>query len=280
MDIDLTKPETFDSGIRFPKLALKKDETARINIMSTKGISVSLTHWIDKIGYVHCHAKAEDFGKLREIERNGGDPDSCLMCRMAQENGAVVKLPASRFAAKVLRYRTDPAGNLMSSGLQYWFEIWLLSPKKFFTIIQMQKEWKNLSQHDITLTCTETQYYSMDIEIKRDAWWTKEKEAVIKYWKEEAGKYNLMECLGANLDDDVLKRRFAVISRRVMKASEPVSFDDGVVPSSGKPASTPEDFNTLLDEVDKPVEETNSEEPKSKIEKEVDLFDDILGESV
>jgi len=140
MQVDLTKPESFETGARFPKLELKKDETARICILSNKGIEVALTHWVTRVGYVHCLAKTEKFSDLRETERNGGNPEQCILCRYATETKGIVSPPLRHFAAKVLRYRTDANGNMPSSGLQYWFEIWVFSNKKFSSIIQMQKE--------------------------------------------------------------------------------------------------------------------------------------------
>lgn len=212
------------SGLRFPKLELKKDEAARVCPLSPK-FEVAITHWVTKLGYVHCFAKADTWEQLVSIERDGGKPEECLLCSMALRNDTkdIVGLPNKRMATHALRYKTDMRGNLLGGQFSYYLEVWLLGNKKFRELQNLRKEWGNLQNHDLELICTEAKYQNFDITLKKEALWNKDKavkEAVINYFKEEAAKYELRKCLGEEIDMETLKRRFEVIRRRMSPETE------------------------------------------------------------
>jgi len=219
------KDETVQStGLRFPKLELKKDEVGRVCPLSPK-FEATITHWVTKLGYVHCFAKADTWEQLVAIERDGGKPDECLLCEMAlrADTKEIVQLPNKRMATYALRYKTDMRGNLLGGQLSYYLEIWLLGNKKFRELQNLRKEWGNLQNHDLEIICTEAKYQNFDITLKKEALWNKDKvvkQAVIEYFKAEAVKYDLRKCLGDEIDIDTLKRRFEVIRRRMSPEAE------------------------------------------------------------
>jgi len=215
MEIDVEKPDQYQTGVVFPKLELRADEKARVNVLSLKKWEIALTHWVDRMGYVHCLYPFKTVKELIEVESDYGKPEDCILCKKSADGNKHVGLPSRRYAVRVLRYKTDVQGNpVATGGLQYWMEIWILGPKKFSQVIEKWKEWGNLAKHDLALHCTEAKYQNMDIDIKKDALWIAEKDKVVAYWKSEADKYNLMECLGAKVPKEILERRFAMMSRR------------------------------------------------------------------
>lgn len=235
MDLANAKPE---GRVEFPRLMLKKDETARICILSTKDWEVSLRHFINGVGYVHCHAMkdAKDEVDLLRIEEEGGNPEKCLMCKMSlQQEGGPVSRPYRRFALRVLRYGTDPSGRLPQGALKFWMEIWIISNEKYRQIRRIVDEWGKLAEHDLSLTCSDAAYQKISIDVKKEAAWLKEKDAVVAYWKgpDGAGKYKLNECLGNDFDEETLRKRLNLVARRGTKVSSPVDLEEESIFSSG-----------------------------------------------
>lgn len=230
----------------FPKLELQKDEIARINMLTVKGWAVTVRHFVEGVGYVHCHAMSKLDSKdpnvllveLLKIQDEGGRPDDCLMCRMVDEGNEKVKAPRRQFAARVLRYKTDLRGNISERNLNYWLEIWLFDNKKYREIQQILREWggekkKDIGNHDIALSCTEANYQNMTIQPLKGAAWKTDAVGVEKYVKEEYPKYNLLDCLGQSIDEDALRRRFAQAQRKTEPAAPPdFPFDSPSTPSS------------------------------------------------
>lgn len=224
MKFDFKDEQVQHLGLRFPKLELKKDEVGRICPLSPK-FEVAITHWVTKLGYVHCFVEAKTWEELVAVERDGGKPEECLLCGMAlrADTKDIVGLPSKRMATYVLRYKTDMRGNLLGGQLSYYLEVWLLGNKKFRELQNLRKEWGNLQNHDLEIICTEAKYQNFDITLKKEALWNKDKvvkQAVIEYFKAEAVKYDLRSCLGDVIDIDTLKRRFEVIRRRISPEAE------------------------------------------------------------
>ena len=221
MRFDFKDEEVQDTGVRFPRVELKKDEIARICVISPY-FEATVRHWVTRMGYIHCHAKAESFQDLAQIERDAGRPEECIMCRMAMnpELEDVVRYPLRHFATYILRYHTDPRGGLLHGQLAYHLEIWLMGNKKYRELIRMQEEWGSLQQHDLELNCIEAKYQNFDISLKKEAYWLKHKEEVATYLKAEAAKYPLYDCLGETVDKETLKRRFESVRRRIFPDEE------------------------------------------------------------
>jgi hypothetical protein len=229
----------------FPKFELAKDEVARINLLSIKGWTTTVRHWVSRMGYVHCHASenlkpGEDLlTEMLKIEEEGGRPEECLMCKLSVEGNTNVGAPLRRFAARVLRYKTDTKGEVPRSGdLAFWLEIWLFDNRKYRKLNQIMREWGGdeligISQHDISITCDDQKYQNMTFQPMKNALWKAKEKEVIAYFKEEAVKYDLGVCLGNVIEPTALERRFAQIERRA-KTEDPVDF-----PYGGKPDSEP-----------------------------------------
>lgn len=210
-----------DVGLKFPKLDLKKDEIARGCIISPY-FEVTVRHWVNRVGYVHCHAlkTAKEFKDLLAIQRDGGKPEDCIMCDRAlrADTQDTVNLPTVHYATYFLRYHTNVRGEVLQGQLGYHLEVWLMGNKKYKEIQSLRKEWGSLQNYDIELNCVEAKYQNFDIGLKREALWSKvgkaEQKTIIEYVKAEIERYPLMSCLGEELTVDVLKRRFLIMERR------------------------------------------------------------------
>ena len=280
-----------EGGIDFPKLTLKKDEKARICIPSTKGWEVTVRHFVQGVGYVHCHALQNEDVKtpadLYKIQEEMGRPDDCIMCAMSAKGGERVGAPSRRFAIRVLRYKTDYDGKLSPGGLKYWLEIWIIDNRKFRELRGILEEWggkskDKINQHDLAMLCEDQKYQNMTITVKKEAAWMQDKEGVKAYLQQEAAKFDLMECLGAVMDKDALQRRFAIAERRTSREA-PVGLDEEDVVPGEKPeaekagaeakATSEEDIFEFKEEKEgkksgevPPVEEGKKEEDRDFLE--------------
>lgn len=274
MKVDVSKAPK-EGRAEFPKVDLKKDEVRRVCVLGTKGWEVTVRHYVRGLGYVHCLAakSADDVTGLLKIEDEGGRPDECILCKKANEGGDRVGLPYRRFAVRVLRYQTDFKGALEGGKLNYWMEIWIIDNYKYRQLRGILDEWGNLNKHDLALTCREAKYQNIDIDVKKDALWVKEKDAVLEYVKEEAAKYDLMECLGITMDDEALRRKLAIVERRSAPAT-PVELEpEDVLKTSPEISENPFDETTTDDG------QGSGEIPAATDEKEqksVDFIDDML----
>lgn len=258
-----------DTGVRFPKVDLKKDEIARVCVVSPY-FEVTVRHWVTRMGYLHCHAAADvkDFLELAKIEKDAGRPDLCGMCKMAinPDFKDIVGYPMRHFATYVLRYHTDVRGNLLHDQLAYHLEIWLMGNKKYRELISMQKEWGSLQTHDLELTCIEAKYQNFDISLKKASHWVVQKDQVVEYLKIETEKYPLFECLGEVVDKETLNRRFESARRRAFPDEE-ANLDSSVVPdvktAQGQPAPTVEDDSPFAS-LGEPVPPVVTEDEKKK----------------
>jgi len=231
-----------EGGQSFPKLFLDTNESARINLITTQGWEMTVRHWVDGIGHVHCLgiADAQTPLDLLRIEEEGGVPEKCVLCKEVEKKTPGVGLPLRRVGLRVLRYKTASDGTLTAGKLQYWMEIWIIDNWKYRQLLNIIEEWggekKEIFRHDLLLTCEDKKYQKISIAPKRDALWLRERDAVLSYFKEEAKKYDLFSCLGNSMSEEQLKRRLEVIRRR---GGFPVSE----APSAGEtPVETGESF--------------------------------------
>jgi hypothetical protein len=286
--MNMGKPEDYSSGAKFPKLQLQKDEVARICIMSNQDWEGALTHFVDKMGYIKCHAKYSTFSEMADIEKMFGKPEECPLCKMSLEGDKRVNAPTRRYATKVLRYITDIKGSPMTANgaLQYRIEVWLLAGKKFRQVLEKAKEWTDLRTHDLALLCTEAGFQQMDIDIKKDALWLKDKAGVGAFWKSEAPKINLEECLGDSVPVDILQRRFA-FGQRNKEVAAPAGMDDEVFSGadSSRGVSSPvssKELDNLFEGEDvkeTPAVKTSSKAPVKEPDDDKTL-EDIFGEDM
>ena len=278
-----------DVGVRFPKLDLKKDEVARVCAI-TPYFDVTIRHWVDRVGYVHCHGlkSAKSFADLVDMEKNP-KVEECVMCAMSlrQDTKDMVNLPMRHAATYVLRYHTDTRGNLLHGQLGYHLEVWLLSNKKYKEIISLQKEWGGLQHYDLELTCVDNKYKNFDIGLKKEALWEKSdkeiQKKIIAYVKEEIEKYPLTVCLGEDIPEEMLKRRFEVIRRKnypdedvdlgvSSMGSEELS--DSIVPQTTVPQDDPFRLTDTGGEIPSAV--TEEEKAKAQEPEKGSSLDDLI----
>jgi len=277
----------------FPKFELAKDEVARVNLLSIKGWVVTVRHWVKGVGYVHCHASeklepnTELLTNMLKIQEEGGRPEDCLMCKLHIDGNDRIGAPKRQFAARILRYKTDPAGGLPRSGdVSFWLEIWLFDGRKYRVIQKIMAEWGgddmvDISKHDIAITCTDQQYQNMTLQpLKNAVWATKQKE-VLEYFKEEVLKYDLATCLGQTIDEESLQRRFAQIERRT-QVDKPPDFPyekpdaDPTGAEATATATGPSPFD-LADGAEKgEIPAVDKPEPQSEPASGGSLLDDLL----
>lgn len=234
MKLDATTSKA-EGRAEFPRVSLKKDETARVCILSAKDWEVSVRHFVNGLGYVHCLASkfAKDELELLKLEEEGGDSEKCLLCKISGQENSPVSRPFRRFALRVLRYGTNPDGKMLPGPMKYWMEIWIISNDKYRQLKRIIEEWTELAKHDLTITCSDATYQKISIDVKKDAAWMTEKDAVIAYWKEERTKYKLDECLASSFTEENLRKRLANIARRTSTTS-PVALEDESIFSKEK----------------------------------------------
>jgi len=271
-----------DTGVRFPKVDLKKDEIARVCVVSPY-FEVTVRHWVNRMGYIHCHAagQVDSFLELAKIEKDAGRPDQCIMCQMAINSDFkdIVGYPMRHFATYILRYHTDVRGNLLHDQLSYHLEIWLMGNKKYRELISMQKEWGSLQTHDLELTCIEAKYQNFDISLKKEAHWVKQKAQVVEYLKVECEKYALSECLGEIVDKETLSRRFESARRRAFPDEE-ANLSTSIVPeveekATGQPEASESDPFASIGEVVPPVV-TEEEKKKADEPEKTGTLEDLI----
>ena len=280
---------TMEKGIEFPKLDMKKDEVARICIISTKGWVVSVRHWVRGVGYVHCHAmlgqKIESPVDLLKIEEEGGRPNDCILCANAAAGNERVGVPQRRFALRVLRYRTDMHGKASAGALGYWLEIWIIDNRKYRSLLTKMEEWggkekKSINKHDLLLTCEDEKYQNVTIDVMKSAWWEQDKANVKLYLKDELPKYDLMNCLGHSMEKEALERRFAFLKRReTPEAPVDLGAEEELVPGAVAKATSEDDpFDFESKGGDKsPEGEVPAVVDKEEAE-ETDFLDEVLDE--
>lgn len=262
MRFDFKDESVQETGVRFPKVDLKKDEVARVCVVSPY-FEATVRHWVNRMGYIHCHVKAESFADLAKIEKDAGRPDECVMCQLANnpDTSEFVRLPTRHFATYVLRYHTDVRGNLLHDQMAYHLEVWLMGNKKYRELISMQKEWGGLQVHDLELTCVEAKYQNFDISLKKEAHWIQQKEQVKEYLKVETAKYPLYDCLGEVVDKETLRRRFDSIRRKAFPDEE-ADLSAGVVSSPAPTQLTPSPDDDPFASVGEPIPSVVSKEEK------------------
>jgi len=231
MKINMSEVSGAGGRFDFPRVRLKTNEVARLNMFSTKHIEATVRHWVNKFGYVHCLAlpKMESLAEMVAAEEEGGKPDDCYLCKVALDGHDAIGVPNCRFATRVLRYKTDMTGRVIGE-LSYWMEIWIFDGYKFRDVKKKQDEWGSLANHDLTLTCDNEKFQNVTINVQKQALWKQDRDKVKEHLGEEAKKYDLMKCLGRVVPEDALRRRFALQERRTEEET-PVDLEEDVLTS-------------------------------------------------
>lgn len=173
-------------------------------------------------------------------------------------------------------------GKPVAGGLRYWMEIWIIDNRKYRTLHSILEEWggakKNeINQHDLQLTCDEQQYQNMTINAMKNALWMQDKEGVKAYLKDEISKYDLVKCLGNEMEAEAIKRRFALLARRTAEEA-PVDLEAKEdTPSSGAEVSSEEEVFDFNPKGNKEGGDIPAAAEKEETET-VDFLDDVMSD--
>lgn len=105
------------------------------------------------------------------------DPEVCFMCREHQNGNPLVAKSQRKFIVQVLRYNTDPSGNLLQP-FGATLLVWQFSDKQYRALVEVANAWGDLRQHDLMLVCDNIGFKSWtlqplpEVAFMRDASWT------------------------------------------------------------------------------------------------------------
>lgn len=80
------------------------------------------------------------------------DPDACFMCREHANGNNLVGKAQRKFIVQVLRYNTDPAGNLLQP-FGAVLLVWQFSDKQYRSLTEVQTSWGDIRERDLMLVC-------------------------------------------------------------------------------------------------------------------------------
>lgn len=147
--------------------------------------------------------------------------------------------PRMAIGTIIVVWPMDAKGNLDKQGIangDYEVVPWIFGQDKYRALEPIHKEW-HFGEHDVTISCTETQYQKMTFSVCKDSLLSKFKEKGGKLWT------NLVEqaqTIAANIQNDI-GRELSLSELR-----EKVSGDGGG--SSGPSTSVAtEDLDNLVD---------------------------------
>jgi hypothetical protein len=111
-------------------------------------------------------------GDHEVLKSKGTDPQNCPVCAAAVHCQGI-KPPARRYAMNVVQYSMLPNGQPVLP-FNVGIIIWAYTEKTYGKLLGFQKEWGDLSRHDLVLGPPEEPAYFQryPIEISSTAWWT------------------------------------------------------------------------------------------------------------
>lgn len=134
-------------------------------VMQTKQNKRGEDYKVHKMAFISRPICLGDEGILAE---NGIDPKNCPICAYAEANPDRMKAPERRFAMHVVKYNTKKNGELISPfGVQVL--VWAFTNRYFDKIVELRKEWGDLRQRDLILTCENPDFAGYDIRIGANA---------------------------------------------------------------------------------------------------------------
>jgi len=184
---------------QFPKLKLKKGETARLLLLEPEPESMFVhtlqapvieggvpqyevkkrkdgTEYPDhKMEFV---AKTLCLGDYETIDKQGSDPSNCPMCKAAADGYG--KPPQRRFATNVIKYRTKVGSTEVTTPFSVDVVVWEFGDRLFNDIFSLAQEWADdggLKKHDLSLgPCTNEGFQQADLNILPKAAWLASKD--------------------------------------------------------------------------------------------------------
>ena len=121
---------------------------------------------IEPIVYVLTHYKQKYFKCLKSSLT---DDTYCPACKM-------IGKPKYRFATNVIAYKTDNNGDIVEP-VQWEIKLWGHRDEgKINEIQRIKKEWKDLTTHDIKVSCSNEKFQNLGFTPTADAVWNRSKE--------------------------------------------------------------------------------------------------------
>lgn len=161
------------------KLSLEAGERARIFMVEGASWLVEYSH---ELRHVPRPTKAQEAAGVTSSPQDFagnficlGDPailgqgmpdtNGCPFCReQAASNGKIIPAKAA-FAANIIRYATPKSSHELTRPAQVQLLAWIhRDDRKRRIILELQNEWKDLTQHDILVTCN-NQFQQYDISV-------------------------------------------------------------------------------------------------------------------
>lgn len=181
----------------YPKLSLEKGERARICVMEQP--FMEWTHALRKPKLEHgkpvytsrqnkdgssTQVLENDFvgqhiclGDESVMAEKSSDPENCPTCKAAMESTAIS--PAKRrFAAHVLRYKTQPGSFNLQDPFQVELLAWVFADNRYDTLVDLQEEWGDIRTKDLLLgPCEVKSFQKFDIAVAAKCAWLDSGEA-------------------------------------------------------------------------------------------------------
>lgn len=180
-------------------------DEAGVPIMQTKQNKRGEDYTVHKMQYVSRPICTGDEGILAE---KGLDPKNCLVCAYAEANPDRMKAPERRFAMHIFRYNTKKNGDL-STPFGGQVIVWAYTNRYFDKITELKKEWGDLRQRDLVITCENPAFQGYDIKIGANAEYLKDdkrKELVRETFVEDNMTADLSIFCGRATDERFLKQ--------------------------------------------------------------------------
>lgn len=165
MKIGIDPKYQVDSIFDTSMFKLDKDEVARICCIDTE-IDVQLAHYVKTIskagkeeGWYHaCHG---DYALIIE-QAKGADPEKCPYCKVVVRRGTV-DMAIRRFGMNIIRYVTDPKGNVRTP-TQVDILGWKFSGDKYDRLVGIKSQYGNLQAMDLKVVCEGKQFQKFQID--------------------------------------------------------------------------------------------------------------------
>lgn len=123
--------------------------TDRIYIMRPKSIVKTRQHYNDKTKFILCNSTYVRQGEMDVMTVEA----EC--CKKLGNNNL-------RFAALIIRYHTDKAGQLIKPFVVPELRLWKFGVDKYLQLKAIAKEWP-LDQHDLSINCSDEKFQKMTI---------------------------------------------------------------------------------------------------------------------
>lgn len=239
------------------KLSLEAGERARIFMVEGASWLVEYSH---ELRHVARPTKAQEAAGVTSSPQDFagnficlGDPsilgqgmpdtNGCPFCReQAASNGKVLPAKAA-FATNIIRYATPKSSHELTRPAQVQLLAWIhRDDRKRRIILELQNEWKDLTQHDILVTCN-NQFQQYDISVAARTAFAEDSalETLIQevYRNNKYDDDALTQALGKRVDAHGAEAAISSLGRGAQQAeSSWTSAADLIAPVEPIPVST------------------------------------------